>query len=78
MALRCAAVMRGISNPFEVLTISSNAEALGVIVPMPALPMPGKMFWATALSAVQIKSSMNAIRIFVPIVFIYLVLKQNF
>lgn len=48
MALRWVSVMRGISNPFEVLTISSNAEALGDVVPMPALPVAGKMFCAVA------------------------------
>jgi hypothetical protein len=54
MALRCVAVIRGISRPFVVLTISSIAEALGDVVPMPALPVAGNMFCAWADKAINI------------------------
>jgi hypothetical protein len=43
MRSRCALVMRGVSIPFVVLFTSSNADALGVVVPAPALPVAGKV-----------------------------------
>ena len=43
MASRCVLVMRGTSIPFVVLVISSREDALGVVVPMPALPVAGKV-----------------------------------
>jgi len=36
--------MRGIKIPFDVDFISSSDEALGVVVPMPAAPVDGKVF----------------------------------
>ena len=42
--MRCAYVIRGISIPCEVDFISRIADALGVVVPMPALPVDGKTF----------------------------------
>jgi hypothetical protein len=36
--------MREINNPFEVDLISSNDDALGVMVPMPAAPVEGNVF----------------------------------
>ena len=44
IALRCIKVIRGISIPFVVDFISSNDEAFGDVVPMPAAPVDGKMF----------------------------------
>jgi hypothetical protein len=35
MASRCVLVIRGISKPLSVAAISSFAEALGVVVPIP-------------------------------------------
>src|SRR5882672_2119670 len=46
IALRCTCVIRGISNPFVVLVISIKEDALGVLVPIPALPLAGNIFCA--------------------------------
>jgi hypothetical protein len=46
MALRCASVIRGISKPLFDPFTSSNADASGVVVPIPALPEEGKVFCA--------------------------------
>src|SRR5215471_16717460 len=46
---RCVFVMRDISKPFEVDLISSSEDAWGVVVPIPAAPVAGKMFCACAL-----------------------------
>lgn len=35
MRLRCALVIRGVSNPFVVLDISNCAEDAGLVVPIP-------------------------------------------
>ena len=47
MAFRCKTVIRGISMPFVVDLISNNDDAPGVVVPIPALPVAGKMFCAS-------------------------------
>ena len=65
MALRCTVVIRGMSNPFDVLTISSKAEEVGAVVPIPALPVDGNVFVcavATDESNTPIKS-LNKLRI---------------
>jgi hypothetical protein len=36
--------MRGIKTPFEVDFISSSDEESGVVVPIPAAPLAGKIF----------------------------------
>jgi hypothetical protein len=41
--------MRGISKPFVVDLISNMEDALGVVVPIPALPVAGNVFWVCAL-----------------------------
>ena len=41
---RCVFVIRGIKIPFVVDVISSNEDASGVSVPMPALPVDGNVF----------------------------------
>ena len=47
MASRWAFVIRDISNPCVVDFISSAEDAAGVVVPIPALPVEGKIFvWA--------------------------------
>ena len=43
MAFLSADVILGISNPLLVDTMSSAAEVLGERVPMPALPLVGKV-----------------------------------
>ena len=40
----CVFIMRGINNPFDVDFIPSAADASGVVVPIPAEPVEGKMF----------------------------------
>jgi len=42
--LRCVTVIRGISIPCVVLFISRMEDALGVVVPIPALPVAGNVF----------------------------------
>src|ERR1043166_3078927 len=44
MALRCACVMRGMRIPLLVLFTSSSDEPFGVVVPIPAAPVEGKIF----------------------------------
>jgi len=41
---RCALFILGMSMPLLVETISSRDEGLGVVVPIPAAPVEGKMF----------------------------------
>ena len=52
MAFRCACVIRDIRMPFDVDFISSNDDAFGVTVPMPAAPVDGKVF-VCALNVAQ-------------------------
>jgi hypothetical protein len=49
MASRCVLVIRGINNPLSVAAISSFAEALGVVVPIPV--------WAKELDIVSSKNT---------------------
>ena len=46
IASRCVFVMRGKSTPFVVLFTSRSEDAFGELVPMPALPVEGKVFCA--------------------------------
>jgi hypothetical protein len=55
MASRWVFVIRGISNPFEVDFISSKEDALGVVVPIPAAPVAGKIFVCALLICVYKK-----------------------
>lgn len=62
IASRCALVIRGANKPCEVLLISNAAEATGVSVPIPALPVPGKVLvWALSdnVSALQANKRRN-------------------
>ena len=49
IALRCVCVIRGTRTPFVVDVTSSNDDAFGVVVPMPAAPEYGKVFCAFAM-----------------------------
>ena len=46
MAALCAPVIRGSRKPLVVDLISSKQEAAGVMVPIPAAPVAGNLFWA--------------------------------
>ena len=60
IASRCAFVIRGANNPCEVLVMSNNAEAVGVVVPSPALPVNGYVLvWALTIVAPAIKAAAN-------------------
>jgi hypothetical protein len=46
MLSRWVLVILGMSRPFELETISRIDDALGVVVPIPALPVDGNIFCA--------------------------------
>jgi hypothetical protein len=49
--------MRGIKTPFVVDFTSRMEEALGVVVPMPALPLEGNVFCAKEILLKKISSA---------------------
>jgi hypothetical protein len=58
IASRFDFVILGINNPFVVDFISSKAEASGVVVPIPALPVEGNVL-VCALVLLQMMQKMN-------------------
>jgi hypothetical protein len=70
-------VILGTSIPFEVETISRIADALGVVVPMPALPVEGNMFVCASVQWVQTKRAVLNARLCLSkcIFFMFLVFK---
>ena len=46
IASRCVFVSREINIPFDVEFISSKEDVFGDVVPIPAAPLDGKVFWA--------------------------------
>ena len=62
MALRCAAVILGISIPCVVDFISRSEDAFGVIVPMPALPVDGNVFVCAWIACIQNVADANTNR----------------
>ena len=59
MASRWTCVMRGISKPLVVLIISIKDDALGVVVPIPALPFAGNIFCALSFGISKEKKKLS-------------------
>ena len=69
MPSRWFLVILGIKIPFEVDFISSKEEASGVTVPMPALPVDGKMFVCAKVFA-TVKNTIRSNKCFIKVFYI--------
>ena len=65
MALRCACVIRGIKIPFVVEVTSSNEDASGVSVPMPAAPVAGNIFCERATVVNNRNDKTKSVNVFI-------------
>ena len=67
MAFRCVCVIRGNNTPLLVDLTSRSDDAFGVVVPMPAAPVEGKVFCAVDVIAnkmIIIVANSRVLRIF--------------